>query len=169
MLNLIKTRRSIRKFTSKAIEVEQLNQIIEAGTWAPSGLNNQPWKIAIIKDHYIKTSLASLTRYSPIIEGAPVLIAVFLDISLSYDRTKDIQATGACIQNMLLAIHALGLGGVWLGEILKNKDEVSKVLNAPEDLELMAVISLGHPAEEGVKKSRKSLEEVVFLNNFLST
>ena len=126
MLNLIKTRRSIRKFTSKAIEDEQLNQIIEAGTWAPSGLNNQPWKIAIIKDHYIKTSLAPLTRYSPIIEGAPVLIAVFLDISLSYDRTKDIQATGACIQNMLLAIHALGLGGVWLGEILKNK-EVMKI------------------------------------------
>ena len=123
MLNLIKTRRSIRKFTSKAIEDEQLNQIIEAGTWAPSGQNNQPWKIAIIKDHYIKTSLAPLTRYSPIIEGAPVLIAVFLDISLSYDRTKDIQATGACIQNMLLAIHALGLGGVWLGEILKNKDD----------------------------------------------
>jgi nitroreductase len=169
MLNLIKTRRSIRKFTSKAIEDEHLNQIVEAGTWAPSGLNNQPWKIAIIKDHYIKTSVAPLTRYSPIIEGAPVLIAVFLDISLSYDRTKDIQAIGACIQNMLLAIHALGLGGVWLGEILKNKEDVSKALNAPENLELMAVIALGHPAEEGVKKSRKSVEEVVFLNNFLST
>ena len=163
MLNLIKTRRSIRKFTSKAIEDEQLNQIIEAGTWAPSGLNNQPWKIAIIKDHFIKTSLAPLTRYSPIIEGAPVLIAVFLDISLSYDRTKDIQATGAFIQNMLLAIHALGLGGVWLGEILKSKDKVSKILNAPENLELMAVIALGHPAEKDGKASRKGLEEVVFL------
>ena len=79
MLNLIKARRSIRKFTSKAISDEQLDQIIEAGTWAPSGLNNQPWKIAIIKDHYIKTSIAPLTRYSPIIEGAPVSIAVFLD------------------------------------------------------------------------------------------
>ena len=66
---------------------------------------------------------------------------------------------------MLLAIHALGLGGVWLGEILKNKDEVSKVLNAPENLELMAVVALGHPEKEGVKKSRKSIEEVVFLNN----
>ena len=163
MFNLIKTRRSIRKFTSKAIEDEQLNQIIEAGTWAPSGLNNQPWKIAIIKDPDTQETLASLTRYSAIIEGAPVLIAVFLDIDLSYDRTKDIQAIGAFIQNILLAIHALGLGGVWLGEILKSKDKVSKVLNAPKNLELMAVIALGHPAEEGVKKSRKSVEEVVFL------
>ncbi len=165
MLNLIKARRSIRKFTSKAIEDEQLNQIIEAGTWAPSGLNNQPWKIAIIRDHYTQTSLAPLTRYSPVIEGAPVLIAVFLDISLSYDRIKDVQAIGAFIQNMLLATHALGLGGVWLGEILKNKEEVSKILHVPENLELMAIIAVGHPAEEGIKKSRKSLEEVVFLNN----
>lgn len=163
MLNLIKTRRSIRKFTSQEIEDEQLNQIIEAGTYAPSGLNNQPWKFAIVKDSDTKKSLANLTHYSTIIAGAPVLIAVFLDTGLSYDRTKDIQSIGACIQNMLLALHALSLGGVWLGEILKNKDKVSKVLSAPENLELMAVIALGHPAEKGSKGDRKSLEEVVFL------
>ena len=163
MLNLIKSRRSIRKFTTQEIEDEQLNQIIEAGTWAPSGLNNQPWKFAIIKDPHTKNSLADLTHYSTIIAGAPVCIAVFLDIGLSYDRTKDIQAIGACIQNMLLAIHAFGLGGVWLGEILKNKDKVSKVIGAPKNLELMAIIALGYPAEKGGKKSRKGLEEVVFV------
>jgi nitroreductase len=163
MLNLIKTRRSIRKFTSQKIEDEKLNQIIEAGTWAPSGLNNQPWKIAIIKDPHTRNSLAPLTRYSPIIEGAPVLIVVFLDKDESYDRTKDIQAIGACIQNMLLAIHVLGLGGVWLGEILKNKDTVSKVLDAPDNLELMAVVALGHPSEKDRKGSRKGLDKVVFL------
>ena len=163
MLNLIKTRRSIRKFTSQEIEEKQLNQIIEAGIWAPSGLNNQPWKFAIIKDPDTKKSLANLTHYSTIIAEAQVCIAVFLDGALSYDRTKDIQAIGACIQNMLLALHALGFGGVWLGEILKNKDKVSKVLSAPENLELMAVIALGHPAEKGGKGERKSLEEVVFL------
>ncbi|MBW1855238.1 MAG: nitroreductase family protein, partial [Deltaproteobacteria bacterium] len=62
MLNLIKTRRSIRQFISQKIEDEKLNQIIEAGTWAPSGLNNQPWKIAIIKDPHTRNSLAPLTR-----------------------------------------------------------------------------------------------------------
>jgi len=163
MLNLVKTRRSIRKFTSQKIEDEKLRQIIEAGIWAPSGLNNQPWKFAIIKDPEIRKSLASLTRYSTIIEGAPVLIIVFLDAELGYDRTKDVQAIGACIQNMLLVLHALGLGGVWLGEILKNKGKVSRVLSAPENLELMAVIALGYPAGRGGKGSRKSMEEVVFL------
>jgi len=163
MLNLIKTRRSIRKFTSQEIEDKQLSQVIEAGIWAPSGLNNQPWKFAIIKDPAIRKSLAHLTTYSTIIARAPVCIAVFLDGALSYNRTKDIQAIGACIQNMLLALHALDLGGVWLGEILKNKDKVSKILRVPENLELMAVIALGHPAEKGGKGERKSLEEVVFL------
>jgi len=165
MLELIKTRRSIRKFTSQKIEDEHLNQIIEAGMWAPSGLNNQPWRFAVIRDAHTKQSIAPLTRYSPIIEGAPLLLLVFLDASSSYDRTKDIQAIGACIQNMLLIIHALDLGGVWLGEILKNKDKVSEIVNAPDNLELMAIIALGHPEEQGGRAYRKSVEEIVFLKD----
>jgi nitroreductase len=165
MLELIKLRRSIRKFTSQGIEDEQVHQIIEAGMWAPSGLNNQPWRIAIIKDSSTRKSIAPLTRYSPIIEGAPLLLVVFLDAGASYDRTKDIQAIGACIQNMLLTIHDLGLGGVWLGEILKNKEQVAKILNAPDNFELMAIIALGHPAEKGGRAYRKTMEEIVFLKD----
>ena len=91
-----------------------------------------------------------------------MLLALFLDTSASYDRTKDVQAMGAFIQNMLLAIHAQGLGGVWLGEILKNKEKVSGIVNAPDAFELMAVIALGHPAETGGRGSRKSVKDVVF-------
>ena len=165
MLESIKLRRSIRKFTSQGIDDEQVHQIIEAGMWAPSGLNNQPWRIAIIKDSPTRKSIAPLTRYAPIIEGAPLLIAIFLDAGASYDRIMDIQAIGACIQNMLLTIHDLGLGGVWLGEILKNKEQVAKILNAPDNFELMAIIALGHPAEKGGRAYRKPLEEIVFLKD----
>ncbi len=162
MLQLIKTRRSIRKFTGQPVADEMVEQIIEAGIWAPSGLNNQPWKVAVIREPSAKNTIASLTRYSAIIQGAPVLLALFLDTSASYDRTKDVQAMGAFIQNMLLAIHAQGLGGVWLGEILKNKEKVSGIVNAPDAFELMAVIALGHPAETGGRGSRKSVKDVVF-------
>jgi nitroreductase len=141
---LIRTRRSIRKFTDEPVPDDIVNKIIEAGTWAPSGLNNQPWKFAVVL-------------------GANVLIAVFLDNSLSYDRTKDAQAIGACIQNMLLFIHSLGLGAVWLGQILKNKDKVLELLDGPGEYELMAVIALGHPAKKGGKGSRKELNQTVFL------
>jgi nitroreductase len=162
MLQLIRNRRSIRKFTGQPVEDEMIEQIIAAGTWAPSGLNNQPWRVAVIRDPSTKNAVAPLTRYSSIIEGAPVLVAIFLDTAASYDRTKDIQAIGAFIQNMLLAIHALGLGGVWLGEILKNKDTVSRIVTAPDTFELMAVIALGHPAEQGGTGSRKGVKDVTF-------
>ena len=115
MLQEIKARRSIRKFTSDEIDDHTVNQIVEMGTWAPSGLNNQPWKFVITRDLDLKKRISLQTKYSHIIQGAPVCVAVLLDHSQSYDRVKDIQATGACIQNMLLTIHHLGLGGVGWG------------------------------------------------------
>ncbi len=159
---LIKTRRSIRKYTEEDVADEVIDKIIVAGMWAPSGLNNQPWKFAVIKDRELKAQISELTHYSRIIMDANTLVAVFLDIDESYNRTKDAQAVGACIQNMLLYIHSIGLGGVWLGEILKNRDKVLNLLAGSENLELMAVIALGHPSSGGGKASRKTIEETVF-------
>ena len=88
-------------------------------------------------------------------------VAVLLDHSQSYDRVKDIQAIGACIQNMLLTIHHLGLGGVWLGEILRNRDSVERILEVPQSCELMAIIAFGHPAESGGEGNRKPTDQVV--------
>jgi len=161
LLEAIKNRRSIRKFTAEPVPEHTLLEIIEMGICAPSGLNNQPWKFVIVRDEGLKKALSMQTRYSYIIEGAPACIAVFLDNSLSYDRVKDVQAMGACIQNMLLAIHQLGLGGVWLGEILKNREAVERLLEVPENCELMAVIALGHPAEAKGRGNRKPLKEVL--------
>jgi nitroreductase len=161
MLETIKTRRSIRQFTTAEVDDATIDRIIEMGTWAPSGLNNQPWKFIIVKNEATIDALSSLTRYSHIVKGAPVLVAVFLDNAQSYNRIKDIQAVGACIQNMLLAIHALGLGGVWLGEILNNRKSAETILKAPEDCELMAVVAFGHPAQDGGPGNRKPVEEVI--------
>ncbi len=87
-------------------------------------------------------------------------IAVFLDNSVSYHREKDMQAIGACIQNMLLCAHCLGLGSVWLGEILKNKDKVEELLGAPEGWDFVALVCVGYPSREG-SSTRRPLEEVV--------
>lgn len=160
-LDVIKTRRSIRKFKTEEIEDSTIEKIIEMGTWAPSGLNNQPWRFVIVKGKETKEKLAQQTKYSRIIENAPACIAVFLDNDQSYDRVKDIQAIGACLQNMLLAIHSMGLGGVWLGEILKKRKEVEKLLGVPESCELMAVIALGRPAEAKNEGRRKPIQQVI--------
>jgi len=78
-----------------------------------------------------------------------------------YHPVKDYQAMGACLQNMLLAIHSLGLGAVWLGEILKSADMVRDILGLDKNLELMAVIALGRPARRDQKSSRRPLSEVI--------
>jgi nitroreductase len=163
VIEAIRTRRSVRRFTREAVSDEVLNQILESGLWAPSGKNNQPWKFAIVRDTVLKETLAALTHSRSIIQEAPVCVAVFLDHSRVYDRTKDIQAVGACIQNMLLTIHSLELGGVWLGEILKNKEKAGELLGAGRELELMAVIALGHPAKRPGSAERDPLEKTVFL------
>jgi nitroreductase len=157
----IKTRRSIRKFTDKPVQDETIDKIIDAGIWAPSGLNNQPWKFGVIRESGLKREISALTRYSKVVLGADTLIAVFLDHSRSYDRIKDAMAIGACIQNMLLTIHSLGLGAVWLGEILKNKEKVLELVRSSDDIELMAIIAVGHPEQKGGAGNRKDMNHAV--------
>lgn len=161
VLEAISTRRSIREFTAEPVERGLIEQIITAGIWAPSGLNNQPWRFVIIRSSGLRERLAELTRYAHIVRAAPVLIAVYLDQEKMYDRVKDHQAAGACIQNMLLAAHALGLGAVWLGQILANKDRVNEALGLSSQHELAAVLALGHPLHRNQQSLRQPLETFI--------
>ena len=163
VLEAIRTRRSIRKYKDQDVADDLIDQILTAGTWAPSGMDNQPWRFAVIRDKKLKSDIAKLAEQTKMVEDAPVIIPVFFDHNAGYDNTKDIQTMGACLQNMLLAIHGLGLGGLWLGEIRKNMDKVRVLCGAPEKYELMAVIVLGYSAQKAVKGKRKDLEDVVFL------
>lgn len=163
VLEAIRSRRSIRKFTDQEVSDELIDQILTAGIWAPSGKNNQLWRFAVIKDKQLKSKIAQLTKYTDVLESAPVIIPVFVDHNVTYDVIKDANSIGACVQNMLLAIHSLGLAAVWIAEILKNKEEVRKLCDAPEEYELMAVVTLGYGAETGGKGQRKGPDAVVFL------
>jgi nitroreductase len=161
LFDAIYTRRSVRQFTEEPVRREHLMEIMKAGTWAPSGLNNQPWRFAAVVDTELKSDIARQTKYAQIVEGAAALIAVFVDRVEMYHEVKDHQAMGACIQNMLLAAHGLGIGAVWLGEILKNAGAVRSILGLPERLELMAVVALGHPVKKKRTSSRRPLSEVI--------
>jgi len=163
VLEAIHDRRSVRHFQDAPIDRKVLLEALEAGSWAPSGLNNQPWRFAIIWDQDLKDKMAGLTRYSTVLRTAAALVPVFLDKDASYDYVKDCQAVGACLQNLLLALHAHGLGAVWIGEILKNKEAALKILDLPVRLELMAVVAVGHPAHRNQSSHRRPLEELVVL------
>ncbi|MFA7382188.1 MAG: nitroreductase [Desulfurivibrionaceae bacterium] len=161
VLDAIRTRRSIRTFTEQPVDSAVLHEIIQAGVWAPSGLNNQPWRFVIVTDPAIRARLAEQTNYRHIVLGAPALIAVYLDREAMYDDLKDAQSAGACIQNTLLAAEALGLGAVWLGQILKNRGNVGLILGLAGKLELMAVIAVGHPSRHDQQSQRKPLAEFI--------
>ena len=161
LLEGIYTRRSVRQYADRPVERDQLMEIIKAGTWAPSGLNNQPWRFVIITGKDVRLKLAEFTKYRGIIQAAPACVAVFIDRKAMYNDTKDHQAIGACIQNMLLAAHALGLGAVWLGEILKNADDIRAFLELPQEMELMAVVAVGHPVSKNRTSHRKDIMDVL--------
>jgi nitroreductase len=161
LLELIKSRRSVRKFTDQPVEQALINDILEAGRWAPSGAYNQAWRFVVVRDAALKEQIAQCTRYGAVVRGAAVLLPVFIHRPSMYHEAKDHQAIGACLQNMLLMIHALGLGAVWLGEILAQADQVRQILGLAPDLELMAVVALGWPAATNQKSQRKPLGELL--------
>ncbi|MBP2031248.1 nitroreductase [Methanohalophilus levihalophilus] len=165
-IDTIFSRRSVREFTKEDVSDDAITTILECGRWAPSGLNNQPWKFVVIREQDGIHKLADCTRYTKTVLSANVLIAVYFDNETSYNKTKDIQAIGAAVQNMLLACEELGLGAVWLGEILNQQEDVDFILKAPENAELMAVIAIGHPVEKARSSSRKDLEDIVFREKF---
>jgi len=161
LLEGIYSRRSVRHFTAEPVAREMLREIIQAGTWAPSGLNNQPWRFVTIAGTPLRERLAGMTRYARIVREAPALIAVFVDRAAMYNEVKDHQGAGACLQNMLLAAHALSLGAVWLGEILNNATAVREALGLAEGLELMAVVAVGHPARRDQRSERLGVDAVL--------
>ena len=167
-VEFIKERKSIRSFIYKKISKEMILEILECGRWAPSGKNSQPWQVCIVIHPTVKRMLSELTKYGGIIEDAYVNLVIFLNLERGYDRTKDIQAIGAFIQNILLGVHAQeGIGAVWIGEILNRKNDVNQIFKFPvEKFELMGVVAIGliDDAREAVHKKereRRPIEEFI--------
>ncbi len=157
VLKLIKERRSVRKFKKEEVDQKTIDKILEAGQWAPSGLNNQPWKFLVLSKD-AKDSLSEFTHYGHILKEADRAICIFLDKETMYNYEKDLLAVGACIQNMLLYIHSVGLGACWLGEILNQRDAINKKFEIDENYQLEAVVALGKPATVPKSSKRKSLK-----------
>jgi len=157
----ITTRRSVREFTGEPVSEEELDRLLEAARWAPSGLNNQPWRFMKVRDSSTIVELSNMTRYRGVIAGASAVIAVFLDAEAMYDRSKDLMSAGAAIENILLAATNAGLGACWLGEILARRSDVEALLEVADDLELVAVVAIGRPSARERTGVRHPVEKIV--------
>lgn len=161
VIEAIRTRRSIRRYRDTPVSKDVLEKILDAGRWAPSSHNSQPWYFLVIEDQALKETLAQLLPYGKFLPQAPLAIAVVVDPHETGLPMVD-GALGA--YSMLLAAHGLGLGGCWINPI-RNEEEAKRVLGIPLEMRLVAILSLGYPAEEPVK-SRKELSTMVFKDKF---
>lgn len=148
-LEAIMTRRSVRSYTGEPITRQQLQQIVAAGMQAPSAHGKCPWQMLTLTDREIMRRLIPLSSWWDMLETAAAAIIVCSDTRGQEDISHEFQVDGcaAATQNMLLAIHAMGLGGVWLGvcEGEDNCAEFRECLGIPNYSKVISMIAVGHP------------------------
>ncbi len=180
----IRERRSCRNYLNRPVEEEKLQAILEAGRWAPSVMNLQPWRFYVVRSPERKDRLKAacyetlqkifqasnwkwVSKFSlEFMTEAPIIIVVAGDPSRTgADQFLPGRGTGyafsccAAVQNIHLAAHARGLGSLWF--TLYETDRVKQILNIPPELDVVSLIVLGYPVEPATPAKRKPLEEMV--------
>lgn len=140
----IKKRQSVRSYLDIPIPDNDLNSILEAGLYAPSGKNRQPWRFLIIKDVDIIKTIAKSTVYSRFIRNAPIMVLMFAKQDTSYPLEKDMIGIGACLQNILLAATEKEYGSCIIGELYGRQNEFPEYIKLDsKDYLLVCGIALG--------------------------
>jgi len=181
LIQLIKNRRTIRKFKQEPISDDYILKVIDAARWAPSGANTQPWEFVTVKDLEMEKSIGLAVAETaerktdgkipvqPYFTTASVLIVVCGDPRLmeaypTGDVREEIftSSMAAAIQNMQLAATALGLeGSVWgtVGPLAGIR--IKDLLNIPQVLKIRAIVPLGYPAVHPKPSFRRELKDIV--------
>lgn len=159
-MEAILSRRSIRKYTSQPVPEELVNKLLEAAMAAPSAHNRQPWHFVVINERKILDEVPEFHIYSQMLSEAPLAIAVCADVELSGQFWQ--HDCSAATQNILLAAHALGLGAVWLSSypVEERYKGLQRLLNLPENVIPLSLISIGYPAEQKPPSNRYNPERV---------
>ena len=158
----ILTRRSIRAYTDQPISEELIHKLLVAAMSAPSAGNGQPWQFVVITERAVLDALSDLLPFGKMLKQAPLAITVCGDTKGSARESYWVQDCSAATENLLLAAHALGLGGVWLG-VHPREDRVAgvrKILGIPEQVTPLCVLAIGCPAEPSGPVDRYRAERV---------
>lgn len=158
ILDNILNRKSVRNFTDERVDGKDLEIIARAGMSAPSAINLQPWEIIVFDDDETLDFMVNLHEYSKMFNTAKAGILVCGNMDRTIEEFEElwVQDCSACTQNMLLAIEALNLGGVWLG-IYPIKERCEKLINyynLPDNIIPFSVIALGHPSYDEKSKDK---------------
>ena len=162
LLTLLKSRRSIRRYRPDPVPDEMVEQLLEAGRWAPSASNRQPWGFIVVRDEAIRQQVAEhaafyFIRWAHVAE-APLLIVLCGDARNPAYRRYLHEDIGLAGSQIMLQAKALGLGTCWLGGI--DRKAIAGILRIPDHLEIVGLLTVGFPAEDPPPTSRKPLSEI---------
>jgi nitroreductase len=163
VFSAIKKRRSIRNYLPKEVEREKLERILEAGRLAPSARNRQEWRfIVVISKEKREELVREASPHQPFMLSAPVIIVAYT-LDKDYVMRCGVPAHYIDIAIALTHMHLQaveeGLGTCWIGSFYQ--DKVKRVLNLPEDAEVVQLMTLGYPAEDPPERPRLPLKEIV--------
>lgn len=179
LMEAIRTRRSVRKYTARKVENPSIEQLLDAAVQAPSASNSQPWVFAVIQDGTLlknysaraKAHLLGKADQDPVVAHYKGMLAneafdIFYNagtLLVIYARPTGPHAYGDCClaaQNLMLAAHDLGLGTCWIGfaNTFLDLPEVKEELGIPRQYTAVAPLILGYPEGTQPKLSKKPPE-----------
>jgi nitroreductase len=185
-------RRSVRKFKKDAIQEELLRKVLEAGRWAPSAGNCQPWRFLVVTDPEIKAKIAinctsfskeHWKQFSPArarylsarggswdkshMRDVPILVAVFYELPKNMSVELVLGSVWMAVENMLLAATDEGLGSCVYTFLNRNEEnKLKRILNANQKDRIACIVQLGYTETEPIPPCRKQLSEIVSYEHF---
>ncbi len=174
MLKPILDRRSIRKYTSEPVSDAAVRQILQAARLAPSSNNSQPWHFIVVRSEERRRAIAEVSHRQAWMVEAPVHVVCVGDIGCRIpdyqgppldedsplpELKKVILDVAIAVEHLALEATSLGLGTCWVAWFTQR--EIRPVLGIPEDKYVVAVVTVGHPAEGPAPRARRPLDEVV--------
>jgi nitroreductase len=185
LMEAIRGRRSIRKYTSKAVDDKTLESVLEAARQAPSWHNSQCCRFIVVRDSQLRNKLADTAidvakdrpnRGAEAMRITPIAIVACAEMRKAGYSIREPRGpvtdkgdwymydVALAMQNLMLAAHGLGLGTVHIGAF--DAIKVAGILGVPEGYAVVAMTPLGYPDEEPKARPRKELSEIVFYDKF---
>jgi nitroreductase len=149
LFEAIHGRRSIRQFVAGTVDDATVRKILAAAMSAPSAGNEQPWHFLVIRDRAILSALSASHPYAEMVQHASLAVLVCADMKSVKHKDYWPADCAAASQNILLSVHALGLGSVWVGVYPREAriTEIRRVIPLPDDIIPFCLLPIGIPGE----------------------
>jgi len=164
LLDLVRKRRSIRRYKSDPVPQNKLEYVLEAARLAPSWGNRQCWRFVVVTDEAKRKAIATREWAAE----APAIIVGCAYPSLSGSRFNQqyyMLDMGIAMEHLILAAAEQDLGTCWIGGQF-DEEAVKQTLGIPREARVVALTPIGYPAETPAPKGRKELEEIVSYNKW---